>query len=163
MQRLFDLLTRQYRILRIRFYFIGCSPIEYPGGVGRRLRIRIDAEASRLIRRQRHLGRRCHPNPTDPRELNRNGHVLRTGISDDRKMQVRTGGKTGIAGVGYVLPARDPRANAYADRVPVKMGIDGNRPVIVEDLDDIGLVEHDWAGTGAEGVMTDVDHGALPR
>ena len=30
MQRLFDLLTRQYRIRRIRVYFIGCGAIEYP-------------------------------------------------------------------------------------------------------------------------------------
>jgi len=51
----------------------------------------------------------------------------------------------------------------HADGVPVKVRIDRNRSVFMEDLDDVGLVEHRGRRRTAERVMTSIDHRAVAR
>ena len=66
------------------------------------LAVRAVLNSSRLVRGQWHLCGGRYANATDPGELNRHGDILHPGISDHRKVQMRTGGKTGATGVGYV-------------------------------------------------------------
>jgi len=76
-------------------------------------------------------------------------------------MQVRARGEARVAGVGEVLSAGHMLADAHLDRVPVQVGVDGDRAVIVEDLDDVGLVEHRRLDAATERVVTQIHDHAL--
>src|SRR3984957_8283054 len=140
----------------------GCGTARGRRGPWRRSSV-LERETALLIRRQWHLGSGRHANAADSRELNWNRHVLRARISEHREMQMRPRGKARVSGVGYVLTAGHPRADTHADRVPMQVGIDGNGAIIVENLDDIGLIQHDRTRTREKGVVTDIDYRTFPR
>ena len=78
-------------------------------------------------------------------------------------MQVRTGGKASVARVGDVLPEPHFLADVHADRIPVQMGVYGDRAVIVQDFYDVGLIKQRRVERPDEGVVPQVNNGALAR
>ena len=78
-------------------------------------------------------------------------------------MQVRTRAEAGATGVGYILAAIDVLTDVDANGIPVQVGIHRDRAVVVQYLDDVGLIHHRRRESAPEAVVAYVDDRALAR
>ena len=73
----------------------------------------------------------------DLREFERQPHVPHAVVVLHGKMKVRTGGVAGVAGERYDLPGLDHLSLRDHRGAALEVNVNGARPVIVEDADEV--------------------------